>query len=368
MGKDAVKKSLKYFVGLALAVTLGTATIGLFAQQKQEGGAPPGAKGLPVKAVQVKVGSVALELSAVGTLLAEESVMIRPEIAGRIVAIHFKEGKPVATGARLVTIDSAEYQAQLAASSAEAKLNLQRMARAEELYRKGFISSQALDEARGNLDKTAARQSEDRARLAKTEIRAPFSGVMGLRQVSPGAYVQPGKDIARLENISAIKLDFRVPEVYLGKLRQNQEAAVKVDAYPGDLFKGRIYAIEPGIDEQTRTALVRARIPNPGLKLRPGMFARVGLTLGSRDNALIVPEQAIVPKGQNTFVFRVMEGKAQLTRVQTGSRNAGEVEITEGVTAKDTVVTDGQMKLQDGMPVTILPNQPPQAAQGGKKG
>lgn len=368
IGNGIVKKSLKYFVGLALAVTLGMATMGLFAQQKQEGGAAPGAKGLPIKAVQVKVGTVALELSAVGTLLAEESVMIRPEIAGRIVAIHFKEGEPVAAGARLVTIDSAEYRAQLAASSAEAKLNLQRMERAQELYRKGFISSQALDEARGNLDRTAARQSEDRARLAKTEIRAPFSGIMGLRQVSPGAYVQPGQDIVRLENISAIKLDFRVPEVYLGKLRQNQEATVKVDAYSGDLFKGRIYAIEPGIDEQTRTALVRARIPNPGLKLRPGMFARVGLTLGSRDNALVVPEQAIVPKGQNTFVFRVVEGKAQLTRVQTGSRNAGEVEITEGVTARDTVVTDGQMKLQDGMPVTILPNQPPQAARGGKKG
>ncbi|MBI2313700.1 MAG: efflux RND transporter periplasmic adaptor subunit [Betaproteobacteria bacterium] len=362
---------MKIFVGLALGAALAGGGHAVFSQQKQGGSGPqPGAKpqGMPVKAVPVKVGAVALEVSAVGTLLAEESVMIRPEIAGRIAAIHFKEGEPVAAGARLLTIDPAEYQAQLAGSTADAKLNAQRMERAEELYRKGFISSQALDEARSNLDRTAARQTEDRARLAKTEIRAPFAGIVGLRQVSPGAYVQPGKDIARLENIGSIKLDFRVPEVYLEKLGRDQEIALRVDAYPKDPFKGRIYALEPVVDEQTRTVLVRARIPNPGLKLRPGMFARVSLKLGSRDNALIVPEQAIVPKGQNTFVFRVVEGKAQLTRVQIGSRNSGEVEITEGVTAKDTVVTDGQIKLQDGMPVMILPNQPPTAAQSNGKG
>lgn len=364
-------KPLKVFVGLALAAVLAGGAHVVFSQQKQEGGGPPsGAKpqGLPVKAAPVKVGTVALEVSAVGTLLAEESVMIRPEIAGRVSAIHFKEGEPVSAGAKLVTVDPAEYQAQLAGSSADARLNAQRMERAEELFRKGFISSQALDEARGNLDKTAARQTEDRARLAKTEIRAPFSGIMGLRQVSPGAYVQPGKDIARLENITSTKLDFRIPEVYLDKLRKNQEIAIKVDAYPRDGFSGRIYAIEPVIDEQTRTVLVRARIPNQGLKLRPGMFARVGLRLGSRDNALIVPEQALVPKGQATFVFRVVEGKARLAKVQIGSRNPGEVEIVEGLTARDTVVTEGQMKLQDGMPVMILPNQPPQAAQPNGKG
>lgn len=324
-------------------------------------------QGLPVRAVAVKVSAVATEVSAVGTLLANESVMIRPEIAGRIAAIHFSEGQPVAAGARLVTIDPGEYQAQFAGSTAEAKLNNQRYERAEELYKKGFISSQALDEARGNLDKSQARQQEDRARLAKTELRAPFSGIVGLRQVSPGAYVQPGKDIARLEDLSSIKLDFRVPEVYLDKIRKDQEVHVKVDAYPSEQFKGRIYAVEPVVDEQTRTALLRARIPNAGLKLRPGMFVRVNLTLGTRANALVIPEQAIVPKGQDSFVFRVVDGKAKLTKVRIGQRNPGEVEILEGLGAGDSVVTDGQMKLQDGAPVTVMGLTPPpvaSAAQG----
>lgn len=319
-------------------------------------------QGLPVKAVPVKVSTVTTEVSAVGTLLANESVMIRPEITGRVAAIHFSEGQPVAAGAKLVTIEPGEYQAQLAASSADAKLNRQRYQRAEELFTKGFISSQALDEARGNLDKSMAREAEDRARLAKTQLRAPFSGIVGLRQVSPGAYVQPGRDIARLEDLSRIKLDFRVPEVYLNKIRQDQEVGVKVDAFPNEQFRGRIYAVEPVVDEQTRTVLLRARIPNPALKLRPGMFARVRLTLGARANAMVIPEQAIVPKGQDSFVFRVVAGKARLTKVRIGQRGPGEVEILDGVAAGDTVVTDGQIKLQDGAPVTVMSPVPRPAA------
>lgn len=353
----------------SIAILLFSLMLGAPFQPDARAQAPAGKlQGLPVKAVPVKVSTVTTEVSAVGTLLANESVMIRPEIAGRVVGIHFSEGQPVAAGARLVTIDPGEYQAQVAGSSADTKLNNQRYQRAEELFKKGFISSQALDEARGNVDKSRAREAEDRVRLAKTELRAPFPGIMGLRQVSPGAYVQPGKDIARLEDLSSIKLDFRVPEVYLDKIRKDQEVNVKVDAYPNEQFKGRIYALEPVVDEQTRTVLLRARIPNQGFKLRPGMFARVSVTLGARANALVIPEQAIVPKGQDSFVFRVVDGKAKLTKVRIGQRSPGEVEILEGVAAGDTVVTDGQMKLQDSMPVMVLPNQPPQAAQAGPKG
>ena len=156
---------------------------------------------MPVRAVLVKVATVTNDISAVGTLLADESVVICPEVAGRVTAIHFNEGQRVNAKAKLITLDSAEAQAQVAGSSADASLNKQRMERAEDLFQKGFISQQALDEARSNRARAAAKQTEDQARLGKTVIRAPVAGVVGLRKISPGAYVSPGQDIVRLESI-----------------------------------------------------------------------------------------------------------------------------------------------------------------------
>ncbi len=329
------------------------------------GGKPPA---LSVKAAAVKVSTISTDVSAVGTLLANEAVMIRPEIAGRIVAIHFDEGQAVPKGARLVTLDQSEYKAILAQSEADAKLAAQRYERSQELRKQNFISQEAVDEARTNLDRSTARRQETEVKLAKSDIRAPFSGIVGLRQVSPGAYVKEGADIARLEDIDSIKLDFRVPEVYLGKLQKDQEVAVRVDAYPNQEFRGRIYALEPGVDEKSRTVLVRARIANKERKLRPGMFARVTLTLASREGAIVVPDQAIVPRGDSVFVFRVVDGKAVLTPVQTGARTAGEVEIVKGLGPKDMVVVDGQLKLQDGAAVTIMVDPPVTASPAKKEG
>lgn len=321
------------------------------------GATPAGnSPGITVKVAPVRTGVVAVEISAVGSLLANESVMVRPGIPSRIETIHFTEGQMVTAGTKLVTLYPSEYKGRAAASEAEAKLSDQRALRAEELFKKGFISQQGLDEARSNKELAAARKEENLAWLAKTELFAPFTGIIGIRQVSPGAYLQPNQEIARLEDISIIKLDFRVPEIHLEKIKKGQEVAVRVDAYPQEQFTGKIFAIEPAVDEQTRTLLVRARIPNPNSKLRPGLFARVALALGSRDNALLIPEQAIVPRGQESFVFKVTEGKAKLIKVQTGIRRSGEVEIVAGVAAGDIVVTDGQIKIQDGMPVSVIPN------------
>ncbi|MGB8599622.1 MAG: efflux RND transporter periplasmic adaptor subunit [Burkholderiales bacterium] len=314
---------------------------------------------MPVRAVPVKVATVNNDISAVGTLLANESVVIRPEVAGRVTGIHFSEGQRVNAKAKLVTLDSAESQAQVAGSSADASLNKQRMERAEDLFQKGFISQQALDEARSNRSRAAARQTEDEARLGKTVIRAPFAGVVGLRKISPGAYVQPGQDIVRLENIDSLKLDFRIPETFLARMGKNQTVNLQVDAFPNEKFSGNVYAIEPSIDEQTRTILARARVTNAGGKLWPGMFARVNLVLDTHENAVLIPEQAIVPQGQQSFVFRVIDGKAKLTQVTTGKRSEGEVEIVSGLAATDVVVTDGQMKLQDGF--GVMTGQPPGA-------
>ena len=323
------------------------------------GGAP--ARALPVRAGKVATGRISEEVSAVGTLLANESVMIRPEVEGRISAIHFAEGQLVRQGAKLVSLDSSEIEAQLAAVSAELNLNRSRMRRAEELQAKNFISAEALDVARENLNQSIARRAEIQAKLDKMTIKAPFEGVAGLRQVSPGAYVKAGQDIARLEGIGTLKLDFRVPEVFLGRIRTSQEAQVGVDAFAGESFRGAIYAIEPAVDEQTRTVLLRARIPNPGARLKPGMFARVALVLDTRENALLVPEQALVPRGQDRFVFRLIEGKAALTKVETGLRRPGEVEIVRGLAAGDAIVVDGQLRLQDGSAVSVIADTRPAA-------
>ena len=328
---------------------------------------PPGKPmPMPVKLAPVTQGTVSNEATAVGNLLANESVIIRPEIAGRVTAIHFAEGQKITAGAKLLSLDSVEVEAQRAATEAELLWSQQRYDRAVELYAKNFISSQALDEARVNLSRAKARIAEDDARLRKSEIRAPFAGTLGLRVISPGAYLKAGDDIVRLEDLSVMKLDFRIPETYLAKLKRDQEVTLQVDAYPGRTFKGRTFAFESGLDEKTRTVLVRARVPNPGTELKPGMFARVSLTLDSLPGALLIPEEAIVPRGGQSFVFRVVDGKAVMTAVELGNRQPGVVQVVKGLSADDRVVTDGHQKLQNGTPVMDIATSgaKPPSAQG----
>ncbi len=324
-------------------------------------GPPPA---MPVKAAAARVAPAVEEAGAVGTLRADESVTIRPEIAGRIAEIRFNEGQNIARGALLVKLDQAELAAVLASSNAQSQLDKQRLERSEDLFRKSFISQQALDEARSNHARSVAKQREDEARLAKTEMRASFAGVAGLRQVSEGQYVAAGTDIARLEKIDQLKLDFRVPEGLIGKLRPGQQVKVLVDAYSDKVFAGSVYAIEPAVDEQTRTVVLRARVANPELKLRPGMFARVQVQLGVREKAIWIPEAAIVPRGQDSFVFQVIAGpdgggKVGLVKVQTGVRKVGEVEILKGLAAGDLVVTEGTQKIGPGSSVLLLDKESP---------
>jgi len=349
------------------ALVLGSVPLLSIAQPAGKGpGAPPA---MPVKVVAAKLAPAIDEANAVGTLRADESVVIRPEIAGRIAEFRFEEGLGVRKGALLATLDSSEVRAQLASAAAQAQLDAQRLERAEDLHKKNFISQQALDESRSNRTRSQANQREIEAKLAKTEIRAPFAGVAGLRQVSQGAYVAAGTDIARLEKIDQLKLDFRVPEAYLARLKPSQQLKVEVDAYSGESFGGAIYAIEPAIDEATRTVLVRARVANSDLKLRPGMFGRVLLQLAVREKAVWVPEQAIVPRGQDVFVFRVANGKADLVKVQTGTRRVGEVEIRSGIAAGELVVTEGTQRIGPGSPVSVMGDVPkPAAAAPDKKG
>ena len=325
-----------------------------------QAGGPPF---IPVNMMTVAETPVSNTVNAVGALIPEDSVILRPEIDGRIDKLLFKEGQPVKKGAVLVMLDAAEQRARLAAAQADLNLAASRYKRSEELVAKNFISRQALDEARANLDILRARRQQEQVALDKTVIRAPFSGVAGLRQVSAGAYVSKGSDIVRLDALVNLKLEVPVPETLLSLVRIGLPINLTIDALPGQTFSGTVHAIDPVVDPVSRNVRVRARIANPKGQLKPGMFARAKADLGGKTRAILLPEQVIVPKSDGSYVFLAVNGKAELRKVVLGKREPGRVEIVSGVKAGDTVVLDGQIKLRPGVPVVTLD----QAAQMMKK-
>ena len=325
-----------------------------------QAGGPPF---IPVNMMKVTPSPVSSTVNAVGALIAEASVVLRPEIDGRIDKLLFKEGQPVKKGAVLVVLDSADQRARLAAAQADLKLAESRYRRSEELVAQNFISRQALDEARANLDILRARRQQEQVALDKTVIRAPFAAVAGLRQVSPGAYVGKGDDLVRLDALGTLKLEVPVPETYLPLVRIGQPITLTIDALPGQSFSGKVHAIDPVVDPVSRNMRVRARIANPAGILKPGMFARATADLGGKTHAILLPEQVIVPRADGSYVFLAVNGKAELRKVTLGKREPGRVEIVSGVAAGDTVILDGQIKLRPGVPVVTLE----QAAQMMKK-
>jgi len=316
-----------------------------------QAGGPPF---IPVNMMKVAATPVSNTVNAVGALIAEDSVVLRPEIDGRIEKLLFREGQPVKKGAVLVTLDSAEQRARVDAAQADVKLAESRYRRSEELVAQNFISKQALDEARANLDILRARLRQEQVALDKTVIRAPFAAVAGLRQVSPGAYVGKGDDLVRLDALGTLKLEVPVPETYLPLVRIGQPITLTIDALPGQSFSGKVHAIDPVVDPVSRNMRVRARIANPAGTLKPGMFARATADLGGKTSAILLPEQVIVPRADGSYVFLAVDGKAELRKVVLGKRDPGRVEIVSGVAAGDTVILDGQIKLRPGVPVVTL--------------
>ena len=314
-------------------------------------GGPPGGFAIGVETVRVAPSVFVDDVAAVGSLKSNESVVLRPEIAGRIAAIHLREGMPAAKGAVLVALDASTQAAELRQAEANLALSQANHRRTEELYEKKFVSARARDEAAANLKVLEAAVALAQARLQKTQIRAPFAGIVGIRNVSVGDYVKEGQELVNIEDIGALKADFRLPESYLSRLRKGQSVEVSTDAMPGQTFKGTLDAIDPLLDASGRAISLRARLENPDLKLRPGMFVRVRLAFGGERQGLAVPEEALVPAGNDNFVFRVAEGKAQRVMVKVGQRRDATVEITEGLKAGDEVVSAGQLKLRDGVPV-----------------
>ncbi|WP_377810886.1 efflux RND transporter periplasmic adaptor subunit [Azospirillum sp. A29] len=332
----------------------GGASGGAAGAAKPPGGAPP----MPVEAAQVRVGTVERTVTAVGSLLSNESVVVRPEIAGRISEIAFKEGQRVAKGTVLVRLDDAIARATLAQAQASIAFSRAELSRADQLVRQNTGPLRNREQASAKLLADEAAVQLARAQLDKQVIAAPFDGVLGLRKASVGDFVQAGKDIVNLEDIDTLKLDFRVPEMFLPAVKVGQTVKVAVDAFGGRSFDGTVYAIDPLVDVNGRALAIRARVPNPDGSLRPGLFARVSLTLTTVPDAVLIPEQAIVAFGKDQFVFKVVDGKVVQTRVVLGERRNAEVEIAKGLAPGDMVVTAGQLKIRDGVPVTVLPAKP----------
>ncbi|MGE0650929.1 MAG: efflux RND transporter periplasmic adaptor subunit [Alphaproteobacteria bacterium] len=334
------------------------------------GGGPGGSSGfaIPVEVAKVRTDTVIRDIPAVGTLRSIESVIIRPEVPGRIDQIRFKEGAPVAKGDVLITLDDNIVRSQLTEARASLNLSKANYERAAQLFRQKVGSAQARDQALANMRVDEARVAVAEAQLDKTVIRAPFKGIVGLKKVSPGDYVNTGQDIVNLEQIDVLKVDFSVPELQLPALALGQTVNITVDALPGRSFAGKVYAIDPLIEAKGRSIAIRAHIDNADHVLRPGLFTRISVVTARIDGALVVPEEAIVPIGQDNFVYRVVDGKAAMTKVKIGVRRPGEVQVTEGLSADDTVVVAGQIKLRDGVPVNpVIPGSPPGGAGGAAK-
>lgn len=290
-------------------------------------------------------------LQAIGTARARESVTVTAKVGELVQQVHFDSGDEVGKGAVLVTLSGQQQQAALAEAQAAADEAERLYARQAELAQQQLIARSQLDNQRAARDAARARVAQVRAQLGERVIRAPFAGVLGIRQVSPGALVTPGTPIATLDDVSRMYVDFPVPETALGRVAPGQKVTGTVAAWPAQRFDGTVETVDSRVDPATRAVLVRAAFPNPGKRLRPGMLVSVEVRQPERQ-ALLVPEIAIVQVGQTSFAWRVRaDGTVEQARVTLGTRADGKVEILSGLEAGDRIVVDGTGKLRPGAKV-----------------
>ena len=336
------------------------------------GAGRPGGPGGPVGVEVAKVAktSVTDEAVASGTLRANETVNLRSEVAGRVVRLGFTDGARVSKGTILVALDSSLASAEAEQARAELSLSRANFDRTAELAQRNFVSASAKDQAAANLKVQEAKLKLAEAKLSKSDIRAPFNGVMGLRNLSPGDFVKDGADLAIIEDISTMKVDVRMPERYFGRVKPGMPILLTLDSMPGKTFRAKLTAVDAQIDANGRSLLARGQLANPDGALRAGMFARARLVLRENPAALVIPEEALIPQGADVFVYRVDAGKAQRIAVKPGLRSDGKVEILSGLSEGDQVVTAGQLRLQrDGQEVRVIdPSKRPGGGPPGAKG
>lgn len=314
-----------------------------------------------VEATKVRQMTMRDDAEAVGSLRSRRSVVLRPEISGRITQLNFSDGQRVRKGQLLVQLDDQLPRAQVQQSRAELSIARANHKRNQVLVAQGFISQRSVDESAANLEVAEAKLALAEATAQRLRIVAPFDGIAGIRGVNVGDYLKDGADIVNVEDLDAVYVDFRLPERLQNKVKTGQTARVAFDALPGVQYSAVVLAINPQIDADGRSLAVRGCIDNRRLQLRPGMFARVTAVFGERSDATVVPEEAIVPDGAAPYVLRVVAGPeegsqvAKRTPVRLGARTPGFVEVVEGLAPGDVVVTAGQQRLQrDGMAVRVV--------------
>jgi membrane fusion protein (multidrug efflux system) len=322
------------------------------------GGAPADANsgkakppGLPVETYTAAFERVEDKLFAVGSLEANELVEIKSEIAGRVVTISFDEGAPVSKGDVLFQLDDAKLRAELESAEARWEKARNNLERSRKLLEQHTISPQEFDDVQAESKEANAAVSLAQELLSDATIRSPLKGFISARLVSPGQYIDKNQTLVTVVDNDPMKIDFAVPERFLAQLHVGQNVNVTVVSLAGKPFTGEVYFIDPKVDLSTRTIKVKAQIPNPAGELRAGMFANAELIVGVRDQAVVIPEQAIVPQIDKLVVFVVKEGVAARREVKIGTRMPGRVEIADGVAAGEQVVISGQQKLRDQMPV-----------------
>jgi membrane fusion protein, multidrug efflux system len=343
------------------------------AQATTAGAARGGGAPLMVEVAPVRTGVIYEKAEAVGTARANESVTITAKQTGFVANIAFKEGELVKAGQPLVELETRERKAdvdqarnELEQARAGRDDARQKLDRARQLKATGAITQSRVDEldatfraADARVRGAEARIRSFDARLDDVRITAPFAGRVGLRQVSVGALLQPGTPITTLDDLSKVRLDFSIPEIFLGKLRDGQRVIARSTAYPGRTFEGMVTVIDTRIDPVSRSVRVNAMFDNADEALRPGLFISVELALDRRENAVIIDEEALVPEGARQFVFVVRDGRAARVEVKLGSRQQGSVEVLEGLKAGENVIVRGTSRVRPNQPVNARPFQRP---------
>lgn len=321
--------------------------------------APPGPprssfSQMPVAVVVEPVRSerLAFDLEALGTTRANESVDVTSKVVNQVTAVRFQEGQQVRRGDVLVELDGEQARADLAVAEAALAESRSQYQRSRELYTTRVLSDAQIEQIEATFKANEARVAAARSRLGDTVIRAPFAGRVGLRRVSVGSLVSPGTVITTLDDTSTIKLDFTIPETFIPAVEPGLDITARSVAYPDRGFQGRVASIDTRVDPSTRSVTVRAELPNGEGLLKPGMFLTVRLSRGAVD-ALMIPEEALVPEQGDVFVFVVADGAAEKRQIHIGERRVGDVQVVDGLSSGELVVTEGTQKLRPGSAVSV---------------
>lgn len=333
----------------------------LFLWRSWRNAAPPPAAPPPTAVVATVVSPtiVPKDLEAVGSLRAVREVMLSPEVAGRVTAIRFTAGQQVGAGAVLVQLNDGPERADRAAAAAKAEFARLQLARSRELVPTGAESRETLQQRQAEHDQAVATVRQLDARLAQKRIAAPFSGVIGVRRVNLGQYLNPGDTIATLTSLDELFVDFSVPQQEFAKLAIGGEVKVTSDAWPGRSFTARVTAVEPRVSEDSRNIWVQGLLANRDRALRPGMYVNAALSLPPLSGALVVPATAIVTSAQGDSVVVIRgkdarkQGKAEMVSVTTGRRFGDSVVVATGLKPGDVVVTEGQLRVQPGATLRV---------------